>query len=130
LSSFLEHNLEEWLITVRLDTRQNTWFKHDGSRTLFNDSARNYPPTDYIGRSVGRQGQVPRPSRSPDLNSLYYFLRGYANKCGGRCRGTAAAHSILLYLVSITWQCKVIGMAQARLLSCKTVFLVNRCVTS
>src|SRR5678815_1440410 len=53
------------------------YFMHDGAPAHFSLVARNYMNTVYPRRWIGRGGTQPWPPRSPDLNSLDFFLRGH-----------------------------------------------------
>jgi hypothetical protein len=68
------HSLPELLDTVPLDIRRNMWFMHDDAPAHFSYATRNHIETPCTGPWVVRQGPVPYPSHSPDLNPLSIFL--------------------------------------------------------
>ena len=53
------------------------WFMQDGAPPHFALAVREYLNANYEGRWIGRDGPVPWPPRSPDLNMLDFFLWRY-----------------------------------------------------
>ncbi|KAL6421063.1 hypothetical protein ACFW04_013587 [Cataglyphis niger] len=52
-------------------------FQHDGAPTHFSRQARQFLNAYYPERWIGHGGPILWPARSPDLNVLDYFVRGY-----------------------------------------------------
>lgn len=74
---FLEDILPILLEDVPIFTRSVMWFMHDGAPAHFSVQARNYLNQNYHNRWIGRGGPREWPPRSPDLNSLDFFLWGH-----------------------------------------------------
>lgn len=74
---FLETELAILLESVPLFLRKHMWFMHDGAPAHFFGSVKEYLNKIYPLRWIGRGGPQEWPSRSPDLNSLDFFLWGH-----------------------------------------------------
>lgn len=74
---FLEENLPILLEEVPIVIRDRMWLLHDGAPAHFSVEARNYLNRRFNNRWVGRGGPQAWPPRSPDLNSLDFFLWGH-----------------------------------------------------
>ena len=74
---FLEHSLPDLLDDDLILTRHCMWFMHDGAPAHFSFQAREFLNHNYNNRWTGRGGTQPWPPRSPDLNSLDFFLWGH-----------------------------------------------------
>lgn len=74
---FLENNLPLLLEDIPLMLRREMWFMHDGAPAHFSVLAREYLDENYENRWIGRGGPQSWPARSPDLNSLDFFLWGH-----------------------------------------------------
>lgn len=74
---FLEEELPLLLEDVPLLVRNRMWFMHDGAPAHFSVEAREFLNNTFNNRWIGRGGPQPWPPRSPDLNSLDFFLWGY-----------------------------------------------------
>lgn len=74
---FLEDNLPILLEDVPILMRNRMWFMHDGAPAHFSVLAREYLNQNFNNRWIGRGGTESWPARSPDLNSLDYFLWGH-----------------------------------------------------
>ncbi|GBM97255.1 hypothetical protein AVEN_264451-1 [Araneus ventricosus] len=57
--------------------RSSMWFQHDGAPAHYSVDVRPHLNATYGQQWIGRGGPVFWPARSPDLNSLDYFLWGY-----------------------------------------------------
>lgn len=75
--AFLVNSLPEVLEDVPLNIRARMWYQHDGSPVHFVRVVREHLNNVFEGRWIGREGPVPWPPRSPDLNPLDFFLWGY-----------------------------------------------------
>lgn len=75
--NFLETELPILLEDVSLLLRNQMWFMHDGAPAHFSVLAREYLNQVYPNKWIGRGGPQPWPPRSPDLNSLDFFLWGH-----------------------------------------------------
>lgn len=71
---FLEHELHLLLEDVPLLLRNRMWYMHNGASAHFSLLARQYSHEAYSYMWIGRGGPQPWPHRSPDLNSLEFFL--------------------------------------------------------
>ncbi|XP_076396448.1 uncharacterized protein LOC143265878 [Megachile rotundata] len=56
------------------------FLQHDGTLAHYAADARSYLDEAFQDRWIGRGGTVAWPSRSPDLNPLDFFFRGYLKK--------------------------------------------------
>lgn len=74
---FLQHDLPTLLEDVPLFLRQEMWFMHDGAPAHFSILAREHLNAVYQNHWIGRGGPQFWPPRSPDLNSLDYYLWGH-----------------------------------------------------
>lgn len=74
---FLEEDLPILLADVPHRLRNEMWFMHDGAPAHFSIQAREFLDRTFNNRWIGRRGPQPWPPRSPDLNSLDYFLWGH-----------------------------------------------------
>lgn len=74
---FLRHELPLLLEDLPLLLRNQMWYMHDGAPAHFSILVRNYLNEVYPNRWIGRGGPQPWPPRSPDLNSLDFFLWGH-----------------------------------------------------
>lgn len=74
---FLEEELPALMEDVPILVRNRLWFMHDGAPAHFSALAREYLNQNYNNRWIGRGGPQAWPPRSPDLNSLDYFLWGH-----------------------------------------------------
>lgn len=74
---FLEEDLPILLEEVPILIRNRMWFMHDGAPAHFSVTAREYLNHAFNNRWIGRGGPQPWPPRSPDLNSLDFFLWGH-----------------------------------------------------
>ena len=85
--SFLRNDLIELLEEIPLETRQRTWFQHDGAPPHFGRLVRAHLQDTYQHTWIGRGGPVSWPPRSPDLTPLDFYLWGhvktlvYATEC-------------------------------------------------
>ena len=52
-------------------------FQNDGALAHFHRDVRNYLDGCFPNRWIGRGGAIRRPSRSPDINPLDFFLWGH-----------------------------------------------------
>jgi len=75
--NFLRDQLPLLLEDVPLAIRNQMWYMHDGAPAHFSVMVRNYLQTVFPNRCIGRGGNVQWPPRSPDLNSLDFFLWGH-----------------------------------------------------
>lgn len=74
---FLEEELNGLLEDVPIALRNRIWYMHDGAPAHFSVIVRNHLNTVYHNRWIGRGGPQQWPARSPDLNSLDFFLWGH-----------------------------------------------------
>lgn len=74
---FLQHELPLLLEDLPLFLRNQMWYMHDGAPAHFSILAREYLNEVYENKWIGRGGPQPWPPRSPDLNSLDFFLWGH-----------------------------------------------------
>lgn len=75
--NFLTNDLPLLLEHVPLQLRQQLWFMHDGAPAHFSRLAREHLNRTYQNRWIGRGGPQFWPPRSPDLNSLDFYLWGH-----------------------------------------------------
>jgi hypothetical protein len=59
------------------EERENVWFQQDGASAHYANEVRNFLNITFPNKWIGRGGPVEWPARSPDLNPLDFFLRGY-----------------------------------------------------
>ncbi|KYN12438.1 hypothetical protein ALC57_15405, partial [Trachymyrmex cornetzi] len=71
---FLENNLPAYLENVPLAVRLNLWYQQDGAPAHYARIIRMFLNQRFPNRWIGRGGPVLWPPRSPDLNSLDFFL--------------------------------------------------------
>lgn len=62
------------LESVRLQLHQQLWFKHDGTPAHFIILTHEQLNSAYQNHWIGRGGLQFWPPRSPDLNSLHFYL--------------------------------------------------------
>ncbi|GFV89661.1 uncharacterized protein TNCV_1576341 [Trichonephila clavipes] len=62
--------------SVPTNIKAHMWFQHDGANAHFSADVRSALDTAYPGRWIGWGGPVNRPTRSPDLSFLDFFLWG------------------------------------------------------
>ena len=62
---------------VPLNVRARMWFQHDRAPAHFGATARQCFDYAFPHRWIGRGGPIAWPARSPDLNSIDFFLWGY-----------------------------------------------------
>lgn len=74
---FLQNELPLLLEDLPLLLRNQMWYMHDGAPSHFSILAREYLNEVYENRWIGRGGPQPWPPRSPDLNSLDFFMWGH-----------------------------------------------------
>ena len=55
------------------------WIQHDGAPPHVSVVVRNHFNAVFPGCWIGREGPIPWPARSPDLNPLQLFIWGYLN---------------------------------------------------
>lgn len=74
--TFIEQNLQQLLQNVPAEDRENMYHQHDGapahSAVVVEKALNNMFPNSWIGTC----GPVRWPSRSPELNTLNFFLWG------------------------------------------------------
>lgn len=75
--NFLQEQLPLLLEDVPIAIRNQMWYMHDGAPAHFSAIVRNYLQIVYPNRWIGRGGPQEWPPRSPDLNSLDFFLWGH-----------------------------------------------------
>lgn len=75
--NFLQNELPALMEDVPLHVRQQMWFMHDGAPPHFRVTVRDYLDTVFPNRWIGRAGPIAWPPRSPDCNSLDFFLWGH-----------------------------------------------------
>jgi hypothetical protein len=71
-TQFLENNLRNGVDLVDLQLRYEMWFMHEGAPAHSSRQARDFP----IG---SRNGPIPWPVRSPDLNRMDFFTGSSEN---------------------------------------------------
>lgn len=76
-TQFLDNEFSEMLADLPVRTRAGMWFMHDGAPPHFSREARSKLDEMFPNKWVGRNGPIQWPPRSPDLNSLDFFLWGY-----------------------------------------------------
>lgn len=74
---FLQNNLEALLEDVPLAVLRNMYLQNDGAPAHVQRNVREWLDETFPGRWIGRNGPVPWPARSPDLNPLDYYLWGH-----------------------------------------------------
>lgn len=73
---FLINILPQLLEEVPLNIRRTMWFQNDGAPPHFHRDVRNHLTRTFGHRVIARGAQHPWPPRSPDFNSLDFFLWG------------------------------------------------------
>ncbi|KAJ4428878.1 hypothetical protein ANN_25871 [Periplaneta americana] len=73
-TNFLENTIPHVLEDTPMINRQHIHFLHDGAPAHFSRTARRYLDRRFPDRWIGRGGPIAWPSRSPDLNSLDFYL--------------------------------------------------------
>lgn len=74
---FLRNDLPVLLEEVPLQVRNSMWLLQDGAPPHFSVAVREYLNEIFPNRWIGREGFVPWPPRSPDLNPMDFFFWGY-----------------------------------------------------
>lgn len=74
---FLQEELPLLIEDLPLLLRNQMWLMHDGAPPHFSVRVREFLNHTYHNRWIGRGGTQSWPPRSPDLNSLDYFLWGH-----------------------------------------------------
>jgi hypothetical protein len=77
---FLQNTMPEFLEEIPLFERNNIIFQQDGAGPHNARIVTNYLNQQFPGRWMGRYGPIHWPARSPDLNPLDFFLRGYCKE--------------------------------------------------
>ncbi|KAL6416442.1 hypothetical protein ACFW04_013467 [Cataglyphis niger] len=77
---FLTENLPDFLEDVPLFEKNEIVFQQDGAGPHNARIVTNYLNEHFSGRWMGRYGPIRWPARSPDLNSLDFFLWGYCKE--------------------------------------------------
>jgi hypothetical protein len=72
-----QDELPALLQNVPLQTRQQMYYQHGGAPPHFSQVVRKYLNHKFPNRWIGRGGTENWPPRSPDLNSLDYYMWGY-----------------------------------------------------
>lgn len=75
--NFLQEELPLLLEDVPIALRNDMWYMHDGAPAHFSVMVREHLHALYPNRWIGRGGPQEWPARSPDLNSLDFFLWGH-----------------------------------------------------
>lgn len=75
--NFLQNDLPLLLENIPLQLRQQMWYMHDGAPAHFSILAREHLNRAYPNRWIGRGGPQFWPPRSPELNSLDFYLWGH-----------------------------------------------------
>ena len=57
--------------------RERMWIQHDGAQPTCSVDVRNHLNAVFTGGWIGRRGPISWPVRSPDLNTLHYFISEY-----------------------------------------------------
>ncbi|KAJ4433971.1 hypothetical protein ANN_16290 [Periplaneta americana] len=76
-TNFLENTIPHVLEDTPLISCQHIHFLHDGSHAHFSRAARRYLDRRFPDRWIGRCGPIAWPPRSPDLNTLDFYLWGH-----------------------------------------------------
>ena len=76
-ANFLQVYLPALLENVRLQTRRQMLYQHDGAPPHPSQFIRQYLNHKFPTRWIGRGGTQNWPPRSPDLNPLDYHMWGY-----------------------------------------------------
>lgn len=74
---FLQEELPVLLEDVPIALRNEMWYMHDGAPAHFSVIVREHLHAVYPNRWIGRGGPQQWLARSPDLNSLDFFLWGH-----------------------------------------------------
>ncbi|CAK1590996.1 unnamed protein product [Parnassius mnemosyne] len=72
--AFLQHQLPTLLENVPLQTRATMWYQNDGCPAHYARDVRAYLDDRFSRRWIRRLGPILCPSRSTDLNPLYFFI--------------------------------------------------------
>lgn len=75
--NFLINYFPTILEDVPLETRQNTYFMHDGAPAHYTLQVREYLNDVFGQKWIGRGGPVAWPPRSPDLNPIDFYIWGH-----------------------------------------------------
>lgn len=75
---FLQNHLPGYLEDIPLDVRQRMWFQQDGAPAHHAGIVTTFLRQKYHERLIIRNGPVPWPPRSPDLNPLDSYFWGFA----------------------------------------------------
>ena len=75
--NFLQEELPLLLEDVPIALRNDMWYMHDGAPAHFSVMVREHLHALYPNRWIGRGAPQEWPARSPDLNSLDFFLWGH-----------------------------------------------------
>jgi hypothetical protein len=62
---------------VPLTVRRDKWSQHDGAFAHFGAHAQQHLITPFLGGWIGRGGPLSWPTRSPDSNSMDFFVWGH-----------------------------------------------------
>jgi hypothetical protein len=73
----MENSMPDFLADVPLIICRELHFIHDGAPAHFRFFARRYLNRKFPGQWTGRGGPIAWPPRSPDLNTLDFFLWGH-----------------------------------------------------
>jgi hypothetical protein len=74
---FLQEVLPVLLEDVPPVVQCDMWFQHNGALAHCNAQTQQHLNTQFPDRWLGRGGPISWPVRSPDLNSLDFFLWGH-----------------------------------------------------
>lgn len=74
---FVENQLPVLLEDVSLEKRHQMLFQHDGAPPHYSQDVRQHLNLHFPDRWIGRGGPINWPPRSPDLNTLDYYLWGH-----------------------------------------------------
>jgi hypothetical protein len=78
--AFMESRMPDFLAILPMIIYRELHFMHDGTPTYFSLIARRYLNRKFPGQWIGRCGPIALPPRSPDLNTLDFFLWGLKEK--------------------------------------------------
>jgi hypothetical protein len=74
---FLQEVLPVLLEDVPLAVRHDMWFQHNGAPAHFSAQTQQHLNTQFSAMWLGHGGPVSWPVRSPDLNTLDFFVWGH-----------------------------------------------------